>query len=117
MSALALGFADAPHPEAPPRPAGARTARDRGSFVVAGPLRLRMPSRPRPAPTRTLTDRLAAEECERRAHIRRWSRMMIVHLERSDFYTPQDSYVATLERLKELLQAEIDTVRACEAPW
>ena len=41
--------------------------------------------------------------------------MMIVHLERTEFYAPQDDYVSTLERLRELLQDEIESVRAAEA--
>lgn len=87
---------------------------DDGVFVD-GEVRVRVPDRAEPSVPRTLRDKLAADERERRDHIRRWARMMIVHLERADFYAPQDGYVETLERLRELLQDEIDTVRAAEA--
>ncbi|HEX6036931.1 hypothetical protein [Longimicrobium sp.] len=87
---------------------------DDGVFVD-GEVRVRVPDRATPATPRSLRDKLAADERERRDHIRRWARMMIVHLERTDFLAPQDDYVDTLERLRELLQREIDTVRAAEA--
>ncbi len=83
---------------------------------VDGEVRVIVPDRPAAAVPRTLRDKLAADERERRDHIRRWARMMIVHLERADFYAPQDGYVETLERLRELLQVEIDAVRAEETP-
>jgi hypothetical protein len=88
-----------------------RTARERDGLYVVGPLRMRVRARPRPAPHPSPPEITAAEERERRDHIRRWARMMIVHLERADFYAPQDGYVATLERLQQLLQREIDAVR------
>lgn len=87
---------------------------DDGIFVD-GEVRVRIPDHAPPAPPRTLRDKLAADERERRDHVRRWARMMIVHLERADFLAPQDGYVETLERLRELLQREIDTVRAAES--
>jgi hypothetical protein len=97
---------------ATPQAAAARPARDRDGFFVVGPLRMRVPARPRPAPPPiSMSEKLAGDEAERRDHIRRWARMMIVHLERTDFYAPQDGYVATLERLRHLLQREIDAVR------
>ena len=87
---------------------------DDGIFVD-GEVRVRVPDRAPPASPRSLREKLAADERERRDHIRRWARMMIVHLERTDFLAPQDGYVETLERLRELLQREIDSVRATEA--
>ena len=86
---------------------------DDGVFVD-GEVRVRLPDRTPPPPPRSLRDKLAADERERRDHIRRWARMMIVHLERADFYAPQDGYVPTLERLRELLQREIDAVKEAE---
>lgn len=87
---------------------------DDGVFVD-GEVRVRLPDRTPPPPPRTLRDKLAADERERRDHIRRWARMMIVHLERADFYAPQEDYVDTLERLRSLLQREIDAVREPES--
>jgi len=113
MTNLSHRAAAAPRPKASPQAVAPRTARDRDGLFVAGPLRIRLRARPRPAaPPRSLVERLAADERERRDHIRRWARMMIVHLERTDFHAPQEGYVATLERLQQLVQREIDTVRA-----
>jgi hypothetical protein len=81
---------------------------------VDGEVRVRMPDPAEPAPPRSLFDKLAADERERRDHIRRWARMMIVHLERADFHAPQEDYVDTLERLQQLLQREIDAVKEAE---
>lgn len=103
-----------PRPEAAPPAVGPRTPRDRDGLFVLGPLRMRVRARPRPAPPRSVQEKLAGDERERREHIRRWARMMIVHLERADFYAPQDGYVPTLERLQGLLQREIDEVRKAE---
>jgi hypothetical protein len=107
--------AAAARPEAPPAAVAPRTARDRDGIFVLGPLRMRVRARSRPAPPRSPQEMLAADEHERRDHVRRWARMMIVHLERADFYAPQDGYVATLERLQTLLQREIDAVREAES--
>ncbi len=51
------------------------------------------------------------EEQERRRHIRQWARLMIVHLERSDFDANHYSYVETLERLRELVDRELQQVQ------
>lgn len=84
----------------------------------ASPTPLIRPSRPRlrvrgggritlaPLPPEPAA-RLAAEERERREHIRRWAKLMIVHLERADFDAGYTGYVETLERLRELLAREI----------
>jgi hypothetical protein len=87
------------------------TQREGDGVFVDGEVRVRVPDRAAPAAPRSLRDKLAADERERRDHIRRWARMMIVHLERADFHAPQEDYVPTLERLQELLQREIDAVR------
>ncbi|HEU0301007.1 MAG TPA: hypothetical protein VFR37_16205 [Longimicrobium sp.] len=100
--------AAAPRPEAMPPAVGARLKRARDGSFVCGPLRVR----PRTRPVRR--DPLPADERERREHIRRWARMMIVHLERTDFDTRQEGYVPALERLQTLLQREIDRVRVEE---
>lgn len=89
-------------------PAAAPRIGDRGGVFVAGSVRIRIPER---EPVRSLVEKFAGDERERRDHIRRWARMMIVHLERADFHAPQEDYVATLERLQHLLQREIDAVR------
>jgi hypothetical protein len=107
--------ADSPRPEGS-RPAVALPTQWEGDGVfVDGEVRVLVPDRAAPAVPRTLRDKLAADERERRDHIRRWARMMIVHLERTEFYAPQDDYVSTLERLRELLQDEIDSVREAES--
>lgn len=98
--------AAAPRPDTMPPAVGARLKRARDGSFVCGPLRVR----PRKQPVRRIA--LPADERERREHIRRWARMMIVHLERSEFDTRQEGYVPTLERLQALLQREIDQVRA-----
>lgn len=101
-----------PRPEAASPAAATRLTRDRdGLFLVDGPLRMRVPEAAPQVPPPTLAEKLDRDEQERRDHIRRWARMMIVHLERADFYAPQEDYVPTLERLQELLQREIDAVR------
>jgi hypothetical protein len=90
-------------PRAPTTPAaGARLKRAGDGSFVCGPLRVR----PRPTPR----PRSAPDEIERREHIRRWARMMIVHLERSDFDTRQEGYTGTLRRLRDLLDREIRRV-------
>jgi hypothetical protein len=115
MSLLYPGAADSRRTETS-RPAVALPSmwEDDGVFVD-GEVRVRVPDRTPPALPRTLRDKLAADEQERRDHIRRWARMMIVHLERADFYAPQEDYVPTLERLQMLLQREIDAVREAES--
>lgn len=55
------------------------------------------------------------EEKERREHIRTWAKFMIVHLERSEFDGFGYTYTETLERLKELIDGELDRVRGGEA--
>jgi hypothetical protein len=116
MTRLSVRAAAAPRPEAAPNAVAPRVARDRDGVFVIGPLRMRVRARPRPSPLpRGTQEKRAAAERERRDHIRRWARMMIVHLERADFYAPQDNYVATLERLQMLLQREIDAVREAES--
>ena len=98
------------------RPAVALPTQWEGDGIfVDGEVRVRVPDRAAPEGPRSVREKLAADERERRDHIRRWARMMIVHLERTDFYAPQDGYVATLERLQHLLQREIDAVRAAES--
>lgn len=111
MPVLYPGAADPRRPESS-RPAVALPTQWEGDGVfVDGEVRVRVPERAEPAAPRSLRDKLAADERERRDHIRRWARMMIVHLERADFYAPQDGYVPTLERLQTLLQREIDAAR------
>lgn len=95
--------AGAPRPSAPPA-VGARLKRARDGSFVCGPLRVR----PRARPVTPLP--LATDEVERREHVRRWARMMIVHLERSDFDARHEGYVPTLRRLRELLDREIQRV-------
>ena len=111
MSQFSTRGADVPRPEASRTAVAPRTARDRDGVFTDGEVRVHIPQRARPASPRSPRDKLAADERERRDHIRRWARMMIVHLERADFYAPQDGYVATLERLQQLLQREIDAAR------
>ena len=53
-------------------------------------------------------------ERERRSHIRRWAKMMIVHLERSEFDTTYYSYTEALERLKELIERELEQARSAD---
>ena len=89
-------------------PAAAPRIGDRDGVFIAGSVRIRIPER---EPVRSLVEKFAGDEHERRDHIRRWARMMIVHLEHADFHAPQEDYVSTLERLQELLQREIDAVR------
>lgn len=115
MISLPVEPASQARSESPSLAVRSRAVRERDGFLVAGPLRMRIDSRPRPAPIRTPAEVMAGDEGERRDHIRRWARMMIVHLERADFHAPQEGYVATLERLRELLQREIEVVRAAEA--
>ncbi|HEX2077074.1 MAG TPA: hypothetical protein VHG08_05175 [Longimicrobium sp.] len=103
--------AAAPRPEATPPAVGARLKRARDGSFVCGPLRVRPRTKPVRSPRRDL---LPADERERREHVRRWARMMIVHLERSDFDARQEGYVPTLQRLQALLQREIDRVTAEE---
>jgi hypothetical protein len=103
--------AAAPRPDAMPPAVGARLKRARDGSFVCGPLRVRPRTRPARFQRR---DVLPADERERREHIRRWARMMIVHLERSEFDARQEGYAPTLERLRDLLQREIDRVRAEE---
>ena len=99
----------APHPEAIQPAAGARLKRAHDGSFICGSLRVRPRTRPVGSPRRDL---LPGDERERREHIRRWARMMIVHLERSEFDARQEGYAPTLERLRDLLQREIDSVRA-----
>jgi hypothetical protein len=109
MTQVPLRSAAAPRTEASPAVAP-RTTRDRdGLFIVDGPMRIRVPE---PAAPRSPAASLAGDERERRDHIRRWARMMIVHLERADFDAPQEDYVPTLQRLQHLVQREIDAVQA-----
>ncbi|HEX6912773.1 MAG TPA: hypothetical protein VF142_20365, partial [Longimicrobium sp.] len=62
------------------RPAVAIPTQWEGDGVfVDGEVRVRVPDPAEPAAPRSLRDRLAADERERRDHIRRWARMMIVH--------------------------------------
>ena len=98
-----------PLPHAPPPAAGARLKRARDGSFVCGPLRVRIPPRALP---RHPDGPLPENERERREHVRRWARMMIVHLERSEFESAQQGYVPTLARLRDLLQREIDRVTA-----
>lgn len=99
------------HPETSRPAAALPDPWEAGGVFVDGEVRVHVPGRTAPAPPRSLRDKLAADERERRDHIRRWARMMIVHLERADFYAPQEDYVPTLQRLQALLQREIDDVR------
>ena len=99
MKESPIRAAAAPRAPATPAAVGARLERARDGSFVCGPLRVR----PRPA----APPQLAPDEMERREHIRRWARMMIVHLERSDFDTRQEGYTGTLHRLRDLLDREI----------
>lgn len=101
MKEISARAAAAPRAPATPAAAGARLERARDGSFVCGTLRVQ----PRPA-----RPRLPADEMERREHIRRWARMMIVHLERSDFDAREEGYVPTLRRLQELLDREIRRV-------
>ena len=68
---------------------------------------------PRAPVARRGTPPLPLDERERRSHIRRWASLMIVHLERSDFDDARHySYEEALERLKELVERELESVRA-----
>lgn len=55
------------------------------------------------------------EERERRSHIRRWAKFMIVHMERSEFDGYDYTYTEALERLKALIDRELEKVRAMDA--
>ena len=116
MTRLSVRTVASPRPETLPPAVAPRPARDRDGLFVAGPLRMRVRARPRPAAPLSLEEALAADDRDRRDHIRRWARLMIVHLERADFYVSQDDYAATLERLQSLLQREVDLVRRAGAP-
>ena len=96
--------AGAPHPSAALPAVGARLKRARDGSFVCGPLRVR----PRARPVTPLP--LTLDEAERREHVRRWARMMIVHLERSDFDARLEGYVPTLTHLRDLLDREIERV-------
>lgn len=94
-----------------PPAAGARLKRASDGSFVCGPLRARAPSNA----SRRREPELPADELERREHVRRWARMMIVHLERSEFDVRQEGYAPTLQRLRELLEREIERVAALDA--
>ena len=111
MQEIPSRAAAAPRPEAMPPAVGARLKRALDGSFVCGPLRVRPRRRPARSKRR---DVLPQDERERREHIRRWARMMIVHLERSEFDNRSEGYVPTLERLRDLLQREIARVRAEE---
>lgn len=111
MQETPTGAAAAPRAEAMPPAVGARLKRARDGSFVCGPLRVRARSKPVRSPRRGV---LPADERERREHVRRWARMMIVHLERAEFDKRQEGYLPTLQRLQELLQREIDRVTAEE---
>ena len=100
--------AGAPRPAAASPAVGARLKRARDGSFVCGPLRVR----PRARPVTPLP--LTLDEAERREHVRRWARMMIVHLERSDFDARHEGYVPTLSRLRDLLDREIERVTTAE---
>lgn len=51
-----------------------------------------------------------AAERERRSHIRRWAKFMIIHLERTEFDGYDYTYPEALERLKELIDRELERV-------
>lgn len=106
MKGSATGAAAEPRPEAVPPAVGARLKRAPDGTFVCGPLRVR-PRRPSNS-SRRREPQLSADELERREHVRRWARMMIVHLERSDFDVRQEGYAPTLRRLRELLDREIE---------
>ncbi len=91
-----------------PPAAGARLKRAVDGSLVCGPLRVQAPSRAL-SPS-TFASHLPPDELERQEHVRRWARMMIVHLERSDFDVRQEGYAATLARLRDLLDREIERV-------
>ena len=97
-------------PAATPPAAGARLKRARDGSFVCGPLRVQAPSTA--LSPQTFASHLPPDELERREHVRRWARMMIVHLERSDFDTRQEGYAATLGRLRDLLDREIERANA-----
>jgi hypothetical protein len=112
MKGSSTRAAAAPQPEAMQPAVGARLKRTPDGTFVCGPLRVR-PRRPSNA-SRRREPQLPADEVERREHVRRWARMMIVHLERSDFDARQEGYAPTLRRLRELLDREIDRVSAAD---
>ncbi|HEX2203672.1 MAG TPA: hypothetical protein VHG91_10255 [Longimicrobium sp.] len=94
-------------------PSGRVPSPDRARRPAAASVRIRVPqdtSVP-PAPAG-----LAADERERREHIRRWAKFMIVHLERSDFdHVPHLTYEEALERLKALVERELRRASADRA--
>jgi hypothetical protein len=100
--------------EGVPKPpaAGARLKSAPDGSFVCGPLRVRPRSPSNSA--RRREPLLPADEVERREHVRRWARMMIVHLERSEFDARQEGYAPTLRRLQGLLQREIERVAAMD---
>jgi hypothetical protein len=68
---------------------------------------------PLDAPPAPPPDTSAAEERERRSHVRRWAAMMIVHLERSEHeHARHYGYVEALERLQALIERELESARA-----
>jgi hypothetical protein len=95
-----------------PPAAGPRLKRASDGSFECGPLRVR-PRAPSNA-SRRREPQLPADELERREHVRRWARMMIVHLERSEFDVRQEGYAPTLQRLRELLDREIERVAAVD---
>jgi hypothetical protein len=88
--------------------AGARLELASDGSFEDGPLRVRPRSPSNSA--RRREPLLPADEVERREHVRRWARMMIVHLERSEFDAREEGYAPTLRRLQDLLQREIERV-------
>lgn len=95
-------------------PSGRSTPAGGARRPPAASVRIRVPPQ---APTLApASGGLAADERERREHIRRWAKFMIVHLERSDFdHVPQLDYEEALERLKALIERELQAARGGES--
>ncbi|HEX2211173.1 MAG TPA: hypothetical protein VHG93_26050 [Longimicrobium sp.] len=101
-----------PRPEPTSPAVGARLTRARDGSYVLGSLRVR--PRSRTGRGRAAAPFLPDDERERREHVRRWARMMIVHLERSDFDARHEGYVPTLQRLCDLLEREMERAAAVD---
>lgn len=94
-------------------PSGRATPAGGARRPPAASVRIRVPQSP---PLASASGGPAADERERREHIRRWAKFMIVHLERSDFdHVPQLGYEEALERLKELVERELRAARGGES--
>ena len=94
-------------------PSGRATPAGGARRPPAASVRIRVPQ---PSGVPPAPGGLPADERERRDHIRRWAKFMIVHLERSDFdHVPHLSYEESLERLKALIERELRAARGDSA--